>query len=151
MSFLLDEFANIGRMPDVEKSIAVVRSRNMSISPVVQSMSQLKAAYGDAAQTIVDCCDTLLFLGGKSTETAREIAESVGKETVTALTLNETRGASRSSTSNYQIAERDLIQAAEVARLDRRRAVVLIAGARPFLDDKYDPARDGRRRRGGRG
>lgn len=151
VSFLLDEFANIGRMPDVEKSIAVVRSRNMSISPVVQSMSQLKAAYGDAAQTIVDCCDTLLFLGGKSTETAREIAESVGKETVTALTLNETRGASRSSTSNYQIAERDLIQAAEVARLDRRRAVVLIAGARPFLDDKYDPARDGRRRRGGRG
>ena len=151
VSFLLDEFANIGRMPDVEKSIAVVRSRNMSISPVVQSMSQLKAAYGDAAQTIVDCCDTLLFLGGKSTETAREIAESVGKETVTALTLNETRGASRSSTSNYQRAERDLIQAAEVARLDRRRAVVLIAGARPFLDDKYDPARDGRSRRGGRG
>lgn len=151
VDLLLDEFANIGRLPDVEKSMAVVRSRNISISPVLQSVAQLKAAYGDGAQTIVDCCDTTLFLGGKSTETNKEIAESVGKETVSTLTRNETRGASRTSTRNYQSAERDLIQPAEVARLDRRRAIVLIAGARPFLDDKYDMDDHPRLGRGGRG
>lgn len=151
VDLLLDEFANIGRLPDVEKSMAVVRSRNISISPVLQSMAQLKAAYGDSAQTIVDCCDTTLFLGGKSTETNREVSESVGKETVSTLTRNETRGASRTSTRNYQSAERDLIQPAEVARLDRRKAIVLIAGARPFLDDKYDMDDHPRLGRGGRG
>ena len=138
VSFILDEFANIGRMPDVEKSMAVVRSRNISISPVLQSVAQLKGAYGDDAQTIVDCCDTVLFLGGKSTETSKEIAESVGKETVTAVSESDTRGASPGWSSSRQASERDLIQAAEVGRLDRRKAIVLIAGADPFLDEKYD-------------
>lgn len=138
VSFILDEFANIGRMPDVEKSMAVVRSRNISISPVLQSVAQLKGAYGDDAQTIVDCCDTVLFLGGKSTETNKEIAESVGKETVTAVSESDTRGASPGWSSSRQASERDLIQAAEVGRLDRRKAIVLIAGADPFLDEKYD-------------
>lgn len=138
VSFILDEFANIGRMPDVEKSMAVVRSRNISISPVLQSVAQLKGAYGDDAQTIVDCCDTVLFLGGKSIETNKEIAESVGKETVTAVSESDTRGASPGWSSSRQASERDLIQAAEVGRLDRRKAIVLIAGADPFLDEKYD-------------
>lgn len=138
VSFILDEFANIGRMPDVEKSMAVVRSRNISISPVLQSVAQLKGAYGDDAQTIVDCCDTVLFLGGKSTETNKEIAESVGKETVTAVSESDTRGASPGWSASRQASERDLIQAAEVGRLDRRRAIVLIAGTDPFLDEKYD-------------
>ena len=138
---VLDEFANIGRLPDFERTIAVVRSRNIGVSIVLQSPAQLRSAYGDVAETILDCCDTTLFLGGKSGSTNKGIAEAVGKETVSTRTHNETRGASPSSTSNYQTAERDLIQAAEVGRLDRRRAIVLIAGADPVCDLKYAPER----------
>lgn len=136
---VLDEFANIGRLPDFERSIAVVRSRNIGVSVILQSTAQLKSAYGDDAETILDCCDTTLFLGGKSGSTNKGIAEAVGKETVSTRTHNETRGASPSSTSNYQTTERDLIQAAEVGRLDRRRAIVLVAGADPVCDLKYAP------------
>lgn len=89
---LMDEFANIGRLPDVEKMVAVVRSRNISMAFGLQSLSQLKSAYKDDAATIVDCCDTTLFLGGKSTDTVREIAESIGKETVATVTWDESRG-----------------------------------------------------------
>ena len=138
---MLDEFANIGRLPDFERTIAVVRSRNVGVSIVLQSLAQLRSAYGDDAETILDCCDTTLFLGGKSGSTNKGISEAVGKETVATRTHNETRGASPSSTSNYQTAERDLIQAAEVGRLDRRRAIVLIAGADPVCDLKYAPER----------
>ena len=138
---VLDEFANIGRLPDFERQIAVVRSRNIGVSVLLQSLSQLKGPYGDDAQTIADCCDTLLFLGGKSTETGRGISEQVGKQTVAAPSTSESRGGSRSSTSSVQAAERDLIQPSEVARLDRRKAIVLIAGADPVIDDKFDPAR----------
>ena len=138
---VLDEFANIGRLPDFERTIAVVRSRNIGVSVVLQSLAQLKSAYGDDAETILDCCDTTLFLGGKSGSTNKGISEAVGKETVSTRTHNETRGASPSSSSNYQTTERDLIQAAEVGRLDRRRAIVLIAGADPVCDLKYAPER----------
>ena len=135
---LMDEFANIGRLPDVEKMVAVVRSRNISMAFGLQSLSQLKSAYKDAAATIIDCCDTTLFLGGKSTDTVKEIAESIGKETVATITWNESRGASASSTRNWNTIERDLMQPAEVARLPRDEAVVLIAGANPLRDKKYD-------------
>lgn len=138
VTMLMDEFANIGRLPDIERMVAVVRSRNVSMAFGLQSLSQLKAAYKDNAATIVDCCDTLLFLGGKSTETAKEIAESVGKETVSTVTWNESRGASASSTRNWSTLERDLVQPAEVARLPRDEAIVLIAGANPLKDRKYD-------------
>lgn len=138
VTMLMDEFANIGRLPDIERMVAVVRSRNVSMAFGLQSLSQLKAAYKDNAATIVDCCDTLLFLGGKSTETAKEIAESVGKETVSTITWNESRGASASSTRNWSTLERDLVQPAEVARLPRDEAIVLIAGANPLKDRKYD-------------
>jgi type IV secretion system protein VirD4 len=141
VTFLLDEFANIGRLPDVERAIAVVRSRNVSMTIYLQSASQLKARYKESAATIVDCCDTLTFLGGKSTETAKEISESVGKQTVGTVTWNESRGASGSSTRNWNTVERDLIQAAEVARLPRDEAIVLIAGADPIKDKKYDTTR----------
>ena len=138
VTMLMDEFANLGKLNDVEKMVAVVRSRNVSMAFGLQSLSQLKAAYKDNAATIVDCCDTLLFLGGKSTETAKEISESVGKETVATVTWNESRGASASSTRNWGTLERDLIQPAEVARLPRDEAIVLIAGANPLKDRKYD-------------
>lgn len=141
VSFILDEFANIERIPNVEKMVAVVRSRNIGVSILLQSMSQLKSHYKDDAQTIVDCCDTMLFLGGKSTETNRDVSESIGKETVSTLTFNESRGTSSTSTRNYQRSERDLMQAAEVGRLDRREAIVLIAGSKPLRDRKYDPDR----------
>ena len=134
---LMDEFANIGRLPDVEKMVAVVRSRNISMAFGLQSLSQLKSAYKDDAATIVDCCDTMLFLGGKSTDTVKEISESVGKETVATITYNESRGASASSTRNWNTVERDLMQPAEVAKLPRDEAIVLIAGADPLRDRKY--------------
>lgn len=139
--FVFDEFANLGHLPDVEKMVAVVRSRNMSISVILQSLSQLKREYKDDAQTIIDCCDTTLFLGGKSNETNKEIAEMIGKETVSTLNVNESRGANSSTTKNYGRAERDLIQAAEVGKLARSKAIVLIAGASPFLDNKFQPER----------
>ena len=135
--FIFDEFANIGHLPEFEKTIAVVRSRNMSVSILLQSLSQLKSRYKDDAQTIIDCCDTTLFLGGKSNETNKEVSEMVGKETVSILTHNESRGTMRSSTRNWNRQERDLIQASEVGRLPRDQAIVLIAGANPLKDGKY--------------
>jgi type IV secretion system protein VirD4 len=141
VTFLLDEFANIGRLPDIERAIAVVRSRNVSMTIYLQSTAQLKARYKESAATIVDCCDTLTFLGGKSTETAKEISESVGKQTVGTVTWNESRGASGSSTRNWNTVERDLIQAAEVTRLPRDEAIVLISGTDPIRDRKYDTTR----------
>lgn len=104
----------------------------------LQSLSQLKSAYKDDAATIIDCCDTTLFLGGKSTDTVKEIAEAIGKETVAIVTWNESRGASASSTRNWNTIERDLMQPAEVAKLPRDTAIVLIAGTDPLKDRKYD-------------
>ena len=138
VQFMFDEFANIGKLPDVEKAVAVIRSRNISMSIGLQSLSQLKSKYGDDAAVIVDCCDTTLFLGGKSTETVKEISETVGKQTVGTVTWNESRGSSASSTRNWNTLERDLIQAAEVAKLPRDEAIVLITGANPLRDRKYD-------------
>lgn len=135
---MFDEFANIGKLPDVEKAVAVIRSRNISMSIGLQSLSQLKSKYGDDAAVIVDCCDTTLFLGGKSTETVKEIAETIGKQTVNTVTWNESRGASANSTRNWSTLERDLIQAAEVAKLPRDEAIVLISGTDPLRDRKYD-------------
>ncbi len=139
VTFLFDEFANIGKIPDIESMAAVVRSRNMSISVVLQSIAQLTANYSEeTAQTIVDCCDTTLFLGGKSNETNREISEMAGKETVSILTFNESRGTMSSSTRNWNVVERDLIQSAEVGKMPRDEAIVLIAGTDPLRDRKYD-------------
>lgn len=136
--FMFDEFANIGKLPDVEKMVAVVRSRNICMSIGVQSLSQLKSRYKEDAATIIDCCDTLLFLGGKSTETVKEISEAIGKQTVSTLTYNESRGSNSSTTRNYQRHERDLMQTSEVGRLPRDEAIVLITGTYPLRDKKYD-------------
>ena len=135
--FILDEFANIGTVPDFERTIAVVRSRNISCSIILQSLSQLKAAYDDSAQTITDCCDTLLFLGGKSSETNREISEAIGKQTLATLSVNDSRGSNSSTTRNYAKGERDLMQASEVGRLPRDEAIVMISGTFPMRDKKF--------------
>lgn len=135
--FVLDEFANIGKLPDFEHTVSVVRSRNISCSIILQSLSQLKGPYGDDAQTIIDCCDTTLFLGGKSTETNKVISEAIGKQTIRTINSSDSRGSNSSVTRNYSTSERDLMQPSEVGRLPRTEAIVLITGAYPIRDAKY--------------
>lgn len=138
--FIFDEFANIGTIPQIEETIAVTRSRNIGITIILQSMAQLESKYDKKYQTIVDCCDTTLFLGGKSNSTNKEISEMIGKETIHQMTYNESSGGQSASASrNLQIQGRDLIDAAEIAKMSRQKAIVMIAGANPLMDQKYDP------------
>lgn len=141
VSFIFDEFANIGTIPQIEETIAVTRSRNISITIILQSMAQLESKYDKKSKTIVDCCDTTLFLGGKSNSTNEEIAKMIGKQTIHQMTYNESTGQSSSASKNLQIQGRDLIDAAEIGKMSRRKAILLIAGANPLMDNKYDPAR----------
>ena len=132
--FVFDEFANIGRIPDFERTIAVTRSRNIAVSMIAQSLSQLKETYGDNnAETIVNACDTLLYLGGKANETNEEISKMAGKQTVASETQSDSRGAGWTRTVNRGISERDLIQPAEVARMPREDALVLVNGCMPLM------------------
>lgn len=139
--FIFDEFANIGTIPQIEETIAVTRSRNIGITIILQSMSQLESKYDKKAKTIVDCCDSTLFLGGKSNSTNKEIAEMIGKQTIHQMTYNESSGQSPSASKNLQIQGRDLIDAAEIGKMSRRKAILLIAGTNPLMDDKFDPRR----------
>lgn len=134
---ICDEFANVGRLPDIERVVSVIRSRNVYMSIILQSFAQLKSAYGDDAQTIVDNCDTLLYLGGKSVDTQKMISEMIGKETVQVDTQNVSRGSGGSTTTNTNYIERDLMQASEVGRMGRDRALVLFSNAAPLRDAKY--------------
>lgn len=136
--FVFDEFANIGTIPDFERMITVTRSRNIAVSMILQSLSQLDETYGENnAKTIVNACDTLLFLGGKSSDTNQKIADMIGKQTVSNVSVNDSRGANPTYTHNYGLIERELMQASEVARLPRDEALVLINGAQAFKDKKY--------------
>lgn len=136
--FLLDEFGNIGTVPDFERVIATARSRNVSFSIILQSASQLERAYKkEGAKTILDCCDTVVFLGGKSTETNEMVSKMVGKQTVKVLTESDSRGANRSTTQNYNVIERDLMTPDEVGRLPRDESIVLISGTYPLKGAKY--------------
>lgn len=137
VNFIFDEFANIGKLPDIEQTIAVTRSRNIAISIILQSMAQLDARYDKDAKTIIDCCDTTLFLGGKSNSTNKEIAEMIGKETIHQTTFGESHGQSPSGSKNMQIQGRDLIDAAEIGKMSRKDAILLIAGTNPLKDKKY--------------
>lgn len=136
---VLDEFCTIGKLPDIQTTIATVRSRNIGMTLVVQSLSQLTARYGEDAETIADCCDTTLFLGGKSTKTNKAISEQVGQQTVSTLSSTESRGPSGGSSRSYQHEARDLIQASEVGRMDRRMAILLVSGCDPVMDRKLSP------------
>ena len=135
--FIFDEFANIGELPNFEQTISTVRSRNISCSVIIQSFAQLEKRYREGAEIVKDNCDSTLFLGGKAVKTNKEISEMIGKETVSAMTVNDSRGQGSSTTRNRQIIERDLMQASEVGRLPRDEAIVLIAGANPIRDKKY--------------
>lgn len=137
--FIFDEFANIGTIPQIEETIAVTRSRNIGITIILQSMAQLESKYDKKAKTIIDCCDTTLFLGGKSNSTNKEIAEMIGKQTIRQKTYGSSSGQSSSTSKNTQIQGRDLIDAAEIGKMSRRKAILLIAGTNPLMDNKYDP------------
>ena len=105
---LADEFANIGQIPKFDKLIATIRSREISASIILQSQSQLKTIYRDAAETIIGNCDTVLFLGGKESSTLKEISETLGKETIDLYNTSDTRGQSRSYGLNYQKTGKDM-------------------------------------------
>lgn len=135
---LLDEFANIGQIPNFDKLIATIRSREISASIILQSKSQLKAIYKDNADTIIGNCDTELFLGGKEGSTLKELSEILGKQTIDLFTTSETRGQSPSSGTNYNKTGRELMSRDEIAVMDGGKCILQIRGTRPFFSDKYD-------------
>jgi len=135
---LLDEFSNIGQIPQFEKLIATIRSREISASIILQSKSQLKAIYKDNADTIEGNCDTTLFLGGKEKTTLKEVSEMLGKETIDLYNTSDTRGSSQSYGVSYQKTGRDLMSQDEIAVMDGGKCIMQIRGVRPFLSDKFD-------------
>ncbi len=134
---LFDEFANI-KVPDMQRLIAVIRSREISASLILQSKSQLKAIYKEHAETIEGNCDSYLFLGGKEKETLRDLADLLGKETIDLYNESDTRGNSRSYAINYNKTGKDLMSRDELAVMDGGKCILQIRGVRPFLSDKYD-------------
>ena len=135
---IADEFANIGQIPQFDKLIATIRSREISASIILQSQSQLKAMYKDSADTILGNCDTTLFLGGKEKTTLKEMSELLGKETIDLYNTSETRSNQRSFGLNYQKTGKQLMTEDEIAVMDGGKCILQIRGARPFFSDKYD-------------
>ena len=135
---LLDEFSNIGQIPKFDKLIATIRSREISASIILQSQSQLKTIYKDAAESITGNCDTVLFLGGKESSTLKEISETLGKETIDLYNTSDTRGTSQSYGLNYQKTGKELMSRDELAVMDGNKCILQLRGVRPFLSNKYD-------------
>ena len=135
---LLDEFSNIGQIPQFQKLIATIRSREISASIILQSKSQLKALYKDDADTIEGNCDTTLFLGGKEKTTLKELAEILGKETIDLYNTSDTRGTSQSYGLNYQKTGKELMSQDEIAVMDGSKCIMQLRGVRPFFSDKFD-------------
>lgn len=138
---LFDEFANIGKVPDFHRLISTIRSRNISCMIILQSLTQIASLYKDDAETIIDNCDTFVFLGGKSTKTTKQIAEMIGKTTIDAQNVNESRGQNGSYSLQNNILARDLIDPSEIGRLKRTQCLVLITGLPPFRSLKYKTAK----------
>ena len=138
---LLDEFANIGEIPQFEKLIATIRSREISASIILLAKSQLKAIYKDNADTIEGNCDTMLFLGGKEKSTLKEISESLGKETIDSFNTSTNRGQSESYGMNYQKLGKELKSQDELAVMDGGKCILQVRGVRPFFSDKFDITR----------
>ena len=134
---LLDEFANIGQIPNFDKLIATIRSREISAAIVLQSISQLKAIYKDAAEIISDNCDSTVFLSGRG-KNAKEIAEALGKETIDTYNTGENRGREKSYSLNYQKLGKELMSQDEIAVMDGGKCILQLRGVRPFFSDKYD-------------
>ena len=138
---LANEFANIGEIPNFDKLIATIRSREISASIILQAKSQLKAIYKDNADTIEGNCDTTLFLGGKEKTTLKEISESLGKETIDSFNTSENRGQSQSYGLNYQKLGKELKSQDELSVMDGGKCILQVRGVRPFFSDKYDITR----------
>lgn len=138
---LLDEFANcIGKIPNFERLISTIRSRNISVSLYVQSLAQIQSLYKDDADTIIDCCDTMVFLGGKSQKTTKAISEMLGKQTITGRNTTENRGSNGSYSLQDQGLGRDLLDQAEIGKIPMQKELVIMTGEKPFLDQKYNTA-----------
>lgn len=135
---ILDEFPNIGKIPQFEKLIATIRSRNISASIILQTKSQLKALYKEQADTIEGNCDSVLFLGGKEKTTLKELEENLGKETIDLFNTSDTRGNSPSTGVTYQKTGKQLMSQDELAVMDGGKCILQLRGVRPFLSDKYD-------------
>ena len=135
---IADEFANIGQIPQFDKLIATIRSREISASIILQSQSQLKAMYKDSADTILGNCDTTLFLGGKEKTTLKEMSELLGKETIDLYNTSETRSNQKSFGLNYQKTGKQLMTEDEIAVMDGSKCIMQLRGVRPFFSDKFD-------------
>ena len=135
---LIDEAANIGQIPNLEKLMATIRSREISAALVLQAKSQLKAIYKDNADTIIGNCDSQIFLGGSEQTTLKDLNAILGKETIDMYNTGETRGNSQSYNMNYQKLGHDLMSMDELAVMDGSKCIVQVRGVRPFLSDKYD-------------
>ena len=135
---LIDEAANIGQIPKLEKLMATIRSREISACLVLQAQSQLKALYKDNADTIIGNCDSMIFLGGKEKTTLKDLSETLGKETIDMFNTSDTRGAQRSYGLNYQKLGKELMSMDELAVMDGGKCILQLRGVRPFLSEKYD-------------
>ena len=135
---LIDEAANIGQIPNLEKLMATIRSREISACLVLQAQSQLKALYKDNADTIIGNCDTSIFLGGKEPTTLKELNQALGKETIDTFNTGESRGREVSHSLNYQKLGKDLATVDELAVLDGSKCILQLRGVRPFLSKKFD-------------
>ena len=135
---LIDECANIGQIPNLEKLMATIRSREISACLVLQAQSQLKALYKDNAETITANCDSYLFLGGKEPSTLKELSQSLGRETIDTYNTGESRGREQSHSLNYQKLGRELMSVDDLATMDGGKCILQVRGLRPFYSDKYD-------------
>ena len=135
---LIDECANIGQIPNLEKLVATIRSREISACLVLQAKSQLKAIYKDNADTIIGNMDSQIFLGGSEPGTLKDLSEMLGKETIDAFNTSDTRGNSPSYGTNYSKLGHELLSRDEIAVLDGGKCILQLRGVRPFLSDKYD-------------
>ena len=137
---ILDEFANIGQIPNFDKLIATIRSREISASIILQSQSQLKSIYKDAADIISDNCDCTLFLSGRG-KNAKEISGALGRETIDSYNTSENRGSQTSHGLNYQKLGKELMSQDEIAVMDGGKCILQVRGVRPFFSEKYDITR----------
>jgi len=135
---LLDEFPNLGKIPNFERLIATIRSREISACVILQSQSQLKTMYKDSMETIIGNCDSTLFLGGKEKTTLEEISKILGKQTIDQTNTSRTRGMQESHGQNHSKLGRELLSIDELAILDGAKCILQIRGERPFLSRKYD-------------
>ena len=136
--FLLDEFSNIGQIPSFDKLIATIRSREISACVILQTQSQLKTMYKDAAETVIGNMDSRLFLGGSEKTTLKDLSEALGKETIYQMNNSVSKGNSPSFSQNIQKLGKELMSMDELSVMDGSKCVLQLRGVRPFLSDKYD-------------